>query len=314
MEEKEEHKDLGLGQGHSKDQKRSVNKDGSFNVKKIGAVSGVRDLYKHLIYINWWRFLLGVFSVYIAINLVFACTYYLIGPEYLTGLKGESPFNQFLDCFFFSTQTFATVGYGAISPKGNFANAVASFESLVGLLSFALATGLLFGRFSKPNAKILFSEKILLSPYRKDKKGLMFRIVNKRKNTLLDASVEVIIAFDFIDEQGNEKRSFKSLNLEISDIKLFTTSWTIVHPVDKDSPLYGLTEEQYLNMKFEVLVLIKAFDETYGQFIYARTSFTEDEFVYQAKFDPATRVNSKGYTEINLDTVNNYKLTNSFDV
>ena len=143
--------DLGLG-NQSNLHSRNINKDGSFNVKKIGAITGVKDLYQHLVTMPWPKFLLIVVITYFSLNLLFAVAYYFIGIEYLQGLEADTFIQEFLGCFYFSTQTFTTVGYGAVAPVGVVTNLVASLEAMVGLLSFALATGLLFGRFSKPNA------------------------------------------------------------------------------------------------------------------------------------------------------------------
>ena len=303
--------DLGLG-NQSNLHSRNINKDGSFNVKKIGAITGVRDLYQHLVTMPWTKFLFLVIITYLSLNLLFAIAYYLIGIEYLDGLQEGNFFEEFLGCFYFSTQTFTTVGYGAVAPRGVVTNLVASLEAMVGLLSFALATGLLFGRFSKPNAKFLFSDKILLSPYREDHSGLMFRVANKRDNVLLQTTAEVILTYFETDTNGELKRGFQRLNLEISEIRLFTTTWTIVHPVDEDSPFYGFDEERFKNFRFEILIMIKSYDETFGQDVYARTSYTNDDFVYQAKFHKPYRFNREGQMEIVLEDVMGFDKTDSF--
>ena len=162
----EKSEDLGLGFKYEGNEKRNVNKDGTFNVEKIGSVGGVRDLYQHLITISWGKFLLVLLLTYTVLNALFALIYFSIGPESLKGINISDGFRGFMSCFYFSAQTFTTVGYGVISPQGLLTNFVASFEAMLGLLSFALATGLLFGRFSKPNAKFAFSDNILLSPYK----------------------------------------------------------------------------------------------------------------------------------------------------
>lgn len=310
----EEKKDLGLGDKHSANQKRLVNKEGTFNAKKIGAVKGFRDMYQHLVTIPWPKFFLLIVLSYLALNLFFGTLYYIIGVENLQGLTKTSTNNDFLNCFYFSTQTFTTVGYGAIYPTGVWANLVASFEAMVGLLSFALATGLLFGRFSKPNAKFIWSHNILISPYKEDHQGLMFRVVNKRDNALLDASAVVTLIYYYIDEKGIEKRGFSRLDLELSEIRMFPTSWTIVHPIKEGSPFFDKTEKELKNFRFEVIVLIKAFDETFGQDVYARTSYTDQELVYKAKFVPSFEINEQGETIVDLNTIGDYNIVESFSV
>ena len=306
--------DLGLGQKHTKNEQRSINKDGSFNVRKIGAVAGVRDLYQYLVSISWGRFLFLVILTYFTLNIVFALIYYFIGIDYLNGLESGSVSEEILGCFYFSTQTFTTVGYGAVAPAGTLTNLMASMEAMIGLLSFAMATGLLFGRFSKPNAKFLFSDKIILSPYKKNLAGLMFRVVNKRNNILLETSAEVMLIYFYQDEKGEEKRGFNRLELEISDIKLFPTSWTVVHPITDKSPFYEFTKEQFLNYRFEILVMIKSFDETFGQNVYARTSFRPADFVYSAKFHKPYKIGEDGIIEVDLNDVMKYTEVESLEV
>lgn len=308
-----ESEDLGLGTKHAANEKRNVNKDGSFNVKKIGAVGGIKDLYQHLITMSWGKFMLILIATYTVLNALFALVYFLIGTENLIGINQENGFEGFMSCFYFSAQTFTTVGYGVISPQGLLTNFVASFEAMLGLLSFALATGLLFGRFSKPNAKFAFSENIVLSPYKDGQKGLMFRVANKRNTSLLEAEAEVILTYFYKGENGEDKRGFHRLELEISDIKMFPSSWTIVHPVDQKSPLYDFDEQKYKDYKFEIIAMLKAFDETYGQTVYTRTSYTNKEFVYKAKFKPAFTVNGEGETELNLSKLGDYNLVESFE-
>ncbi len=310
----QENKDLGLGNNHNANQKRAVNKDGTFNARKIGTVKGFRDLYLHLVTIKWSKFILWLVLSYFGLNLFFGTLYYLIGIENLQGLTKTSTNYDFLNCFYFSTQTFTTVGYGAIYPTGFWANFIASFEAMVGLLSFALATGLLFGRFSKPNAKFIFSHNVLISPYREDHQGLMFRVVNKRDNSLVDASAVVTLIYYYLDDNGNEKRGFKRLDLELNEIRMFATTWTLVHPIKEDSPFYGKTDKELDGFKFEILVMIKAFDENFGQDVYARTSYTEEELVYKAKFNPAFKINEQGETIVDLKEIGDYKLVNTFDL
>ena len=155
-------------------------------------------------------------------NLIFALIYYFVGVENLSGARTGSELQNFMSCLYFSSQTFTTVGYGTISPTGIPVNLIASIEAMVGLLSFSLATGLLFGRFARPNLKMKFSENILISPYGKStEKGLMFRITNRRDTTLLETSAQLIATTSYQDKNGKMKRDFARLNLEISEIKMF---------------------------------------------------------------------------------------------
>jgi inward rectifier potassium channel len=194
-------KDLGFGPQPVMKNQPLINKDGSVNVKSRGLSRfNTADNYHTLIKMGWGKFWLVVLSGYLVANLIFASIYVLIGMDSLDGASGDTTGSHFLDAFFFSAQTISTVGYGHISPKGMVANSVAAFESMIGLLAFALATGLLYGRFSKPSAKIVYSENILVAPYKENGRGLMFRLANIRKNVLIDLDIEVIFSYnEFVD-------------------------------------------------------------------------------------------------------------------
>jgi inward rectifier potassium channel len=204
-----------------------------------------------------------------------------------------------LDAFFFSAQTLTTVGYGHISPNSHLVSAVAAFESLLGLLSFALATGLLYGRFSRPHAQMCFSHHALVAPYREGT-GFMFRFVNRRSNQLIE--VEATVVMSLLDGETNTRR-FVTLTLERSKINLFPTSWTVVHPIDAASPLFGLTDADLHKGQVEFVILIKAFDDTFAQTIYQRTSYISDEVLWGFRFKSMSAIGPDGRTEMNAALV-----------
>jgi len=290
--------DLGLGlkQGPG----RSVNKDGTFNVRRKG-MPLVRsyELYHRLITMGGFRFLLLLLLGFLIANALFASVYLGIGMEHFVRPGGEGLWDRLCDAFFFSTQTLTTVGYGHISPKSHLVSAVAAFESLLGLLSFALATGLLYGRFSRPHAQMCFSEHGLIAPYR-EKTAFMFRFVNRRSNQLIE--VEATVVFTLLDaETGN--RQYVTLPLERAKINLFPTSWTVVHPIDETSPLAGLTDEDLRRGQAEFIVLIKAFDDTFAQTIYQRTSYIADEVRWGHRFKPMSAVGPDGHMVMDVGLV-----------
>lgn len=304
MAEKE---DLGFGDKYDKNEKRLFNKDGSFNVKKTGVLRGVRDIYIHLIEISWGKFILGLFGAYFVLNLFFAFIYFSIGVEYLDGARTGGPLQNYMSCLYFSSQTFTTVGYGTISPVGVPVNLIASIEAMIGLLSFALATGLLFGRFSRANLKLKFSENILISDYAKNNgKGLMFRVTNRRDTTLLDTSAEVIATTYHIEPNGELKRDYFRLDLELSEIKMFPSLWTIVHPINEDSIFGKNTLVELKQKNLEILVLIKSHDETYGQIVHARTSYKGEEIIDNANFVKSALLNKNGDIKLDIDKIGEF--------
>lgn len=284
--------DPGLTQKFGGAIKRTLDRDGNFNVRRVGAK--LRDQHPYLFFISlsWRAFTLLTLLAFGAVNLLFAGLYAAIGIEHLKGADGSTPFLRFLDAYFFSTHTLTTVGYGSIYPVGVAANSIAAVEALVGLTGFAVITGLVFGRFSRPSARIGFSDKILIAPYQ-DITALQFRIVNRRANNLIDAQARVLLILVDANDPSLARR-YLPLRLERDQIVFFPLPWTVVHPITPDSPLYGKTAEDLAAMHAEVIVLIRAFDETFGQTVSARSSYTHDEFVWGARFSPAFEPDREG--------------------
>ena len=186
------------------------------------------------------------------------------------------------------------------------ANTVAAVESMIGLLAFALAAGLLYGRFSRPYAKIVYSENMLVSPYLEDGKGLMFRLANLRKNLLIDLEVEIIYSYnDNID--GKETRKFFPLKLERKRVSISTLNWTVVHPIDDQSPLYNITNEDLIKSEAGFAVLLKAFDDSFAQIVHSRTSYQASDLVWGAKFVPAFDRDRDGRIIFDLSKISSYK-------
>ncbi len=295
-------KDLGFGTQVSNSVKRMLNADGTFNVIRKGVKGqGVMNLYNLLITMSWRRFMFSLITYYVVANLFFAALYVLGAHENLGGETGASGMNSFWDAFFFSAQTLSTVGYGHIHPVTLFGNIIAAVESLTGLMGFALATGLLYGRFSRPNAKILYSDKAVIAPY-KDITAFMFRLANMRKNQLIETTV--ILNFSMVVERdGKPTRIFENLKLERDKIDFFPTSWTIVHPIDENSPLYGLTEEDVNKGNAEFILLINAFDDTFSQTVHSRRSYKHHEIQWGAKFPTMVDTPENGKTVLRLDKI-----------
>src|SRR6266849_4229238 len=285
-EEQARDRDLGFGSVVSRErQQRLLNRDGSFNVARSGL--GVLESlapYHQLLTISWAGFLGLVGALYLVVNLVFAVAYLACGPDALLGPGAEMLGGRFSRAFFFSIQTFATIGYGQIGPNGLPANMVVTVEALVGLMYQALATGLLFARFARPTASILFSRHSVIAPYNTGR-GLMFRIVNRRRrNEIIQLEAQVLFSSLEPDQRGGTVRRYSPLPLERNKVTFFPLSWTVVHPIDDASPLAGKTPEDLERTQAEILVLLSGIDETFEQTVHARSSYRADEIVWNARF------------------------------
>ncbi len=298
--------DPGIGQSFSqRTTQKTINPDGSFNVKRIGTNSLLIDIYHYLLQITWGRFMLISMLFYLSMNVLFASIYFLIGIEHLNGANTDNTATSFLSAFFFSAQTFTTVGYGGISPKGILTSFVAAGEALVGLMSFAIITGLVYGRFSRPTAKIQFSKKTLISPY-EDGRGLMFRIANKRRSEIIELSATVMMVST--DKTGaGYSRNFDRLELEVDAIKFLPMNWTIVHPIDEKSPLFEKDKDWCEDHDVEFLVLIQAFDDSFGQTVYSRYSYKWSDVFWGAKFVKPFYVNDEGMVVMDLNKLDDFE-------
>jgi len=298
--------DPGLTQKYTGALRRSINKDGSFNVSRRGGSWRNLHPYLQMLGMSWPRFFATILTAYLVINLLFALGYFALGPGQLLGAEGASASDRFVNDFFFSTQTLTTLGYGKIVPATIPANIVASLEAITGLMAVALGTGLMFGRFSRPSAKIAFSENMLMAPYQ-DKTSLQFRIVNLRPNILMDLEANLVL-MTVEGPPGDLTRRFQPLKLEREKVYFLPLTWTVVHPVDDTSPLFGKTSQDLERLQAEFVILIKAFDDTFSQTVHARYSYRYDELEWQAKFQPAFEIDAEGNLILNLDQVSNHAL------
>jgi inward rectifier potassium channel len=277
-------RDLGFGAVISRESKaRLLNRDGSFNVERRG-LSFWQSFspYHAMLTIPWWQFFSVAAIWYLLANGVFALGYLASGPNALGSETVGLEHHTFLRAFFFSVQTLSTIGYGHIVPIGLRANFLVTIESVVGLIGFAIITGLLFARFSKPNAKMLFSRHALIAPYR-DITALEFRVTNARSNELIEVAAQVLFTrFETVD--GIRTRRFYPLSLERPSVTFLPLTWTVVHPIDEASPMNGETPESLIENQAEVLVLLSAFDETVAATVKQRSSFVPDEIRWGARF------------------------------
>jgi inward rectifier potassium channel len=231
---------------------------------------------------SWPRFL-GLLGVgMLGWNAVFASLFVACGPGALQVPDAVMVDHPWLVAFFLSVQTFATIGYGQIAPSGIAANLVVVIESFLSILFVTLVTGIVFARFSRPTARILFSEQAIVAPYRGGK-AVMLRLVNVRRSQLFDISARLIMAY-WETNDGKRQRRFTQLPLERDTVNFLPLSWTLVHPIDSASPLAGLDEPRFRSLGPEFLVLLAGVDETWEQTVHTRTSYAGTDVIWGARF------------------------------
>ena len=297
----EETQDLGFGSKVSRRLRlRLLNPDGTFNVRREG-VSSFESLsfYHAMVTMAWPKFYLRILGVYFVLNTLFAFGYMLCGPGSLNGAEGTTFLGRFDDAFFFSVHTFTTVGYGHLTPNGLAPNLLVAIETFVGLVGFAMAAGLMIARFSRPTAKIRFSQVAVIAPYREGIPDFEFRIANVRRNQLLEVEARVIFSW-METENGKALRRFSELKLERSKVTFLPLHWVIVHPIDETSPLKGFTHEDLEECHAEFLINITAIDDTYSQTVHARSSYTPEEIVWGARFADLFQYSDGGLVSADL--------------
>ncbi|MGZ3865796.1 MAG: ion channel [Bacteroidia bacterium] len=295
---------FGFGSKNFNQHTRFLNKDGSVNIRRLDGEYFWRiDIYHSLITMSWRKFILMVLICYMIANLLFAWLYYIAGPHNFGNLTHKDSLHEYLELFFFSAQTLTTVGYGYIYPKSTLVSAIAAVESMTGLLTFALATGVLYGRFSRPQAHIRYSTHCLIAPY-DEITGFMFRMANTTQNELIETEVKLILVKN---NPETKQRDFLPLPLEIDKISFMALSWTIVHPIDDKSPMYRLTKEDLIRDDAEFMILFKAINDTYSDTVYSRTSYKAHELIENAKFIPLQRTQRGNKVTVDLRKLSNYE-------
>lgn len=307
MKKRTENSELGFGTKTSSQKARLINKDGSFNIDRVEQSNWKAiSVYHALITMSWRKFNFIVVVYFLIINLFFTCFYYA-EIDGLRGIEVTTTKDKFLEAFFFSTQTFSTVGFGRLSPGSHFTSSIAAIESLVGLLGFALATGLLYARFSRPVARIIFSKKAIIAPF-KDATAFQFRIANRMRNSqITDMECRLSVA-KFEVENGIRIRRFRTMELEVKNIVFFPMTWTINHPIDENSPLFGMTLKDMEEADVEFLISLHGFDDTFAQTVNTRFSYTYEEVIHGAKFISVFSQNAQGQTSQDLNKIDDFEL------
>ncbi|MEL6222397.1 MAG: ion channel [Cyanobacteria bacterium J06627_8] len=258
---------------------RIVQPDGRFNVTRVGLFNPPwRDIYHLMLTMSWPLFFLTVSAFYLVANVLFACAY-LIGSD---NIANATP-NSFLDAFFFSVQTMASIGYGAMYPQTVYANIVVTIEALSGLMILAAATGLMFARFSRPTARVLFSGVAIITSY-DGRPTLMFRAANQRRNRILEANVQLTLVHSTTTQEGQFMRRFTNLPLVRSHSPIFALSWTVMHVITEGSPLFNQNITDLEAREAELIVTLTGLDETLSQTIHSRHSYMPHELAWDHQF------------------------------
>ena len=252
------------------------------------------DFYVAVLEAPWWAFFCGLAAFFGLINLVFTGLY-LVEPHGLSNVKPGS----FVDSFFFSVQTFTTLGYGQITPITIYSNSVATLEAFAGVMNIALAAGLVFARVSRPHARVLFSRPAVITSY-EGVPTLMFRVANQRGNQIMEAEITVSLAHQHVTQEGLVMRRFDNLNLIRRSTPLFALSWTVMHPIGEDSPLHGASRASLIEQQAELVVLVSGTDETYGAKIYARHSYIPHEIHWNKRFADILSLGADGRRILDL--------------
>lgn len=297
-------RDPGIGEKFNARSGRVMNKDGSFNVRHSGWSFSRIHLFQYLIGVSWLQFNFILFIAFVITNMLYACLYLSMGDTALQNASSAGV-SKFWDAVFFSAHTLTTVGYGNIYPMGFAANIVSATEAMTGLLGFAVATGLVYGRFSRPTAKMEYSKSAIIAPYH-NKNALMFRIANARASLLMELHADV--TFTYVEKQGDQFiRKYFLLPLERDNILYLSLSWTLVHPINEHSPLYNKTRKQLEDIKIEILVKLKGYDEGYGEHVHARFSYMLEDIVWGARFLPTFHVADDGATVLDYNHISSYQ-------
>lgn len=287
--------ELGYTDKYEGRNKRVLNKEGEFNVVQKGVKTGI---FHRLLNMSWGHFALNVLGFYTVINILFACLYLILDFNGIGFTADYEVQNKFLIASFFSAQTLTTVGYGSLYPLSTTVSIVAGVEALIGLMIFAILTGVMYGRFSKPVSGIVFSKLALIAPY-KGGWSFQFRVANSMTNNLINLEASALLSI-VVTEGNRQLRRFQPLALDNNKISYLSINWTCVHPINESSPLWGMTADDFMNGNIEIIVMVQAHNETFGAQVHARSSYTWEEIEWNKRFNLPYYFNANGETVFDL--------------
>lgn len=267
--------------------------------KRIAIIKGqdagrFMDFYHGVLTASWPGFVAQLAALFLTVNLIFAILY--VADQ--GGITNARP-GSFADAFFFSVQTLGTLGYGVMAPRTLYTNILVTAESFAGILIIALFAGMIFARFSRPFARVVFSRNAVVTSF-DGRPTLMFRAANQRGNSILDASVNVSLAGNYTTREGHTMRRFQELKLLRASNPLFALSWTVMHPIDEASPLYNLGMAEMIEHDMEIVVMLSGMDETISDRIYARYSYLPEEILWHRRFVDVVSVTPGGQRVVDL--------------
>jgi len=274
----------------------------SFQVVRIGRRQfWFSDLYVHMLSMSWISYIVLIATLYFLSNLVFAGIYWMDAG----GIENARP-NSFLDVYFFSVQTMATIGYGKMAPKDIVTNIEVTIEALWGFTFFAFSTGLAFARFSRPTARVLFSDIAVISEFN-GKPHLKIRVANERLNRIVDVHVGLVLLQNVMTKEGYQMRRFEDLTLVRNHVPLLQLTWTLMHPIDENSPLWGITQEKLREREDEIIISLSGHDDTLSQTIHVRHSYVADEIICNAFFEDVLNRRDDGVVEVNYNKFHSWE-------
>lgn len=289
---------------HKKRYPRVVSRGDGLRVIAVGRrKDGMHDIYARMLGANWWQMIAGMVVLYLVINLLFALGYLATGNGIVNARRGS-----FTDAFFFSVQTLATIGYGGMFPHGTAANILVTLEALTGFAFYGIVTGLVFSKFSRPTARVMFSDRAVIGIHN-GKPHFMMRLANERNNSIVDAKVKLTLMRGETTKEGSRMRRFYDLPLLRSEIPVLRLTWVVMHPIDENSPLYGVSKEQLEEMEAEIVVSLSGLDETLSQMVHARHSYIADEIACNAAFEDMLHRREDYVLEVRYDRFHKIKET-----